>query len=95
VFDRSILSVGFAVFLSCLLGPGTALATVKCQCNNGMVVEAVDADYDDDDVADSCSDACDGFGGGRVWNLETDDDDTDVTVNGGERHHRKPERRER
>ena len=94
MLDRSILALGIAFVLSCLLGPGTALATVKCQCNNGMVVEAVDADYDDDDAADSCNDACDGFGGGRIWNSETDDDD-DVTVNRRERARPRHEREHR
>jgi len=94
VLHQSILALGIALFLSCLLGPATSFATVKCQCNNGMVEEAVDADYDDDDVADSCNDACDEFGGGRVWNSETDEND-DVVVRGGEREHPKPEREQR
>jgi hypothetical protein len=72
MLDRSIRTVGIAAFLICLLGPGTALATVKCQCNNGTISHAMGADFDDDDVEESCSDACSESGGGRVWQLDED-----------------------
>jgi hypothetical protein len=72
MLDRSIRTVGIAIFLICLLGPGTAFATLKCQCNNGVITEDVGADFGDDDAEDSCNDACDEFGGGRVWRLDED-----------------------
>jgi len=72
MLDRCIRSVGIVIFLICLLGPGTAFATLKCQCNNGMIAEDVSADFGDDDAEDSCDDACSDFGGGRVWQLDED-----------------------
>jgi hypothetical protein len=72
MFDRSIRLVGIAVFLICLLGPGTAFATLKCQCNNGTISHAMGASFDDDDVEESCNDACSESGGGRVWQLDQD-----------------------
>jgi hypothetical protein len=72
MLDRSIRSVGIAIFLICLLGSGTAFATVKCQCNNGTITQNVGADFDDDDVEESCNDACSESGGGRVWRLDED-----------------------
>ncbi len=84
--NRSIILTGIAVFLLCCLGPGTALASVKCQCNNGSTTFAMSADYDDDDVEESCNDACSISGGGRVWRVDSDDDDSgDVTLRPGER----------
>ena len=62
MFDRSIRSVGIAIFLICLLGPGTAFATLKCQCNNGTISHAMGADFDDDDAEESCNDACSSSG---------------------------------
>lgn len=82
--DRSTILAGIAVLLLCLLGPGTAFASVKCQCNNGTLAHAMSADYDDSDVEDSCNDACSSSGGGRVWNVDTDDDDSgSLTVRPG------------
>jgi hypothetical protein len=72
MFDRSIRLVVIAVFLLCLLGPGAAFATVKCQCNNGSISHAMGASFDDEDVEDSCNDACSELGGGRVWRLDQD-----------------------
>jgi len=72
MLDRSIRSVGIAIFLICLLGPGTAFATLKCQCNNGTITEDVGADFGDDDAEESCDDACSESGGGRVWRLDED-----------------------
>jgi hypothetical protein len=80
MFDRTILSVAIALSLACLLGSGTALASVKCQCNNGATSHAMDADYDDDDAEDACNDACSTMGGGRVWNVDRDRSDGDTTV---------------
>ena len=70
--NRSIFSLVIAVFLICLLGPGTAFATLKCQCNNGMTKQNVGADFSDDDAEESCNDACSSAGGGRVWQLDQD-----------------------
>ncbi len=83
MLDRLALSAGIAILLAVLLGPGAALASVKCQCNNGSVATAMDADYDDEDADDACNDACSGLGGGRVWNVDTDrnEGDDDVNVN--------------
>ena len=72
MLDRSIRFIGIAVFLTCLLGPGTALATLKCQCNNGTISHAMGADFSDDDAEESCNDACSSSGGGRVWQLDQD-----------------------
>ena len=86
--DQSIILTGIAIFLLCLLGPGTAFATVKCQCNNGTLAHSMSADYDDADVEDSCNDACSSSGGGRVWSVDTDRNDNDsdnVNVRGGDR----------
>ena len=67
MIDRSALTVGMVILLSGLLSPAAAFASVKCQCNNGMLAEAMDADYDDDNANESCNDACSDMGGGRVW----------------------------
>ena len=61
-----------ALLLLALLAPGTALATVKCQCNNGSITQATSVDYDDEDLDAACNDACSMLGGGRVWNVDTD-----------------------
>jgi hypothetical protein len=76
VLDRFVLSAGIAALLA-LLAPGTALASVKCQCNNGSVVNSMGADYDDEDVDEVCNDACSMQGGGRVWSVDSDQDDDD------------------
>lgn len=52
------------VTLVSLAVPFGALANTKCLCNDGMVVQSMDDD------ADSCDDACEEFGGGRVWTPE-------------------------
>jgi hypothetical protein len=70
--NRSIGSLVIAIFLICLLGPGTAFATLKCQCNNGMTKQNVGADFGDEDAEESCNDTCSDFGGGRVWQLDQD-----------------------
>jgi len=69
---RSTLWAGGAILLLALFAPGTALATVKCQCNNGSITQAMDVDYDDEDLDAACNDACSMLGGGRVWNVDTD-----------------------
>jgi hypothetical protein len=94
--DRSALVGGIILVLMCLLGPGSAQATVKCQCNNGTVAHAMNSDYDDDDLEESCNDACSMSGGGRVWSVESDRDDDDVTIRPrGTRPPAKPEPRRR
>jgi len=91
MIHRSILTLGIAVFLICLLGPAAAFATVKCQCNNGAVSHAMGYDYDDDGLDEACNDACSELGGGRVWSVDTDEDDgDDVTIRRGDRNHEKP-----
>ncbi len=77
----------FAVI--CLLLAGPALASTKCQCNNGAIVNSMDDD------ADACDDACDGMGGGSVWRPDNagDGDDSDVTVD-DDRQERREQRRE-
>jgi len=72
MLDRSIRSVVIAIFLISLLGPGTAFATLKCQCNNGTIAHAMGADFEDEDAEESCDDACSSAGGGRVWQLDED-----------------------
>jgi hypothetical protein len=52
------------VTLSGLALPFAAAANTKCLCNDGMVVQSMDDD------ADACDDACEEFGGGRVWTPE-------------------------
>ena len=81
MFHRILVSVGIAVSLICSFGSGTALASLKCQCNNGAISHAMDADYDDPDAADACNDACSTSGGGRVWSVDSDQNDGDVDVN--------------
>jgi hypothetical protein len=95
MLDRSIRSIGIAVFLICLLGPGTAFATVKCQCNNGTVTQAVGSDYDDDDLDDACDDACSMLGGGRVWQLDRDRENIYDSGGRGNRIPQKPSPRRR
>ena len=85
MLDRSIRSVGIAVFLICLLGPGTAFATLKCQCNNGTISHAMGADFSDDDAEESCNDACSESGGGRVWQLDQDRENVYSSGNRGDR----------
>lgn len=93
VLDRSTLLVlaGIPVLLA-LLSPGTTLASVKCQCNNGSVVHAMGADYDDEDVDEACNDACSMQGGGRAWSVDRDQDadDDDDTTRRDERPRTKP-----
>jgi len=93
---RSILWAAIALLASSLLGAGPALATVKCQCNDGSVTLAMGYDYSDDDLDDACDDACGLQGGGRVWNLDTDQDSgDDVAIGRGERPREEPRPRER
>ena len=92
--NRSIISVGIAAFLLCLLGPGTAFASVKCQCNNGTVSHSMSADYGDDDVDESCNDACSSSGGGRVWSVDRDRDyESNNTVRRGNQRPARPANR--
>jgi hypothetical protein len=66
MFNRIILAVGSVLAVACLLGSGTALASVKCQCNDGAISEAMDADFGDDNAEEACNDACSSMGGGRT-----------------------------
>jgi len=90
MLDRSIRSIGIAVFLICLLGPGTALATLKCQCNNGTITHAMGSDFGDEDAEESCNDACSESGGGRVWQLDQDRENVYDSGGNGNRRHQKP-----
>jgi hypothetical protein len=87
---RNTRAAGFVLALVCLLAPPAAQATVKCQCNNGTIAHAMNADYGDEDAEEECNDACSTAGGGRVWNVDTDSNDTDVTVD--DRHRMPPAR---
>ena len=92
--NRSIRTLVIAAFLVCLLGPGTAFATLKCQCNNGMTKQNLGADYGDEDAEESCNDACSDFGGGRVWQLDQDREYIDNSNSGAVRPvPKKPRRR--
>ena len=92
--NRSIYSLVIAVFLIFLLGPGTAFATLKCQCNNGMTKQNVGADFTDDDAEETCNDTCSDFGGGRVWQLDQDREYIDNSNSGARRPaNKKPRRR--
>ena len=93
MLDRSIRSIGIAVFLICLLGPGTALATLKCQCNNGTISHAMGSDFGDEDAEESCNDACSESGGGRVWQLDQDRENVYDSGGLGDRRHQKPKPR--
>ena len=90
MLDRLAFLAGIA-FLFALFAPGTTFASVKCQCNNGSVVNAMGADYDDEDVDEECNDACSTQGGGRVRSVDRDqDDDDDDTTRREERPRTKP-----
>ena len=85
MLDRNIRSVGIAIFLICLLGPGTAFATLKCQCNNGTRAHAMGSNFGDEDAEESCNDACSESGGGRVWQLDQDRENVYDSSNRGDR----------
>ena len=94
MLDRYTHLAGIAALVA-LLAPGTALASVKCQCNNGSVVNAMGADYDDEDVDEECNDACSSQGGGRVWSVDRDQDqheDDDTTTRGRQQPRQTPNR---
>jgi hypothetical protein len=55
-----------AILLVSFFAASSAFASTKCLCKDGEVVQSMEDDGDDDD----CNDACDEFGGGRVWTLE-------------------------
>ena len=92
---RSIFSVGIVVLLTCMLGAGTAFATLKCQCNNGTISHAMGADFGDEDAEESCNDACSESGGGRVWQLDQDRENVYDSGGSGNRSHKKPKPRRR
>jgi hypothetical protein len=81
-----ILGLASLFALLCLLLPGAALASTKCQCNNGSIAISMD------DGDDACDDACDGMGGGRQWQPSDSDEDDDSDASNGET--RREERRE-
>ena len=74
---RTTISLTTAALLwaATWLIPGAALATQKCLCNNGEVVQSMD------DAEDACEDACSIFGGGQRWDPRLDDDDDDDNLN--------------
>lgn len=83
---RTLAIAGLFV-LTCLLLPGAALASTKCQCNNGAIVNSMD------DGDGACDDACDDMGGGSVWQPEdSEDDDAGTAATDGQE--RREERRE-
>lgn len=85
MLDQRIRSVVIAAFLVCLLGPGTAYATLKCQCNNGTRAHAMGSDFGDEDAEEACNDACSASGGGRVWQLDLDRENVYGSSNRGDR----------
>lgn len=60
---RRDLLVLFAVAGASCLTAAPAIASTKCFCSNGVIVQSMTDDGDDDD----CDDACSEFGGGRLW----------------------------
>jgi len=76
--------------LICLFVSGTALASTKCQCNNGAIAISMD------DGDGACDDACDDMGGGSVWQPSDSDDgdDSDAGTVDGDGQVRREERRE-
>ncbi len=89
VLDRYSFLAGIALLFT-LLAPGIALASVKCQCNNGSVVNSMGADYDDEDVDEKCNDACSSQGGGRVWSVDRDQDHATTTTSTTTRGRQQP-----
>ena len=89
MLERTIRLIGIGVFLICLLGPGAAFATLKCQCNNGTISHAMGSDFGDEDAEESCNDACSSSGGGRVWQL---DEDRENVYDSGNRGQRRPKK---
>ena len=85
--DRFLWAGSAILLLTGLLGGGAAQASVRCQCNNGTVTQAMGVDSDDDDVDAACNEACDMLGGGRVWNVTTTTAETRTaaTTDGGPR----------
>ena len=73
MLDTRTLAIAGLFALICLLLPGPAQASTKCQCNNGTIAISMD------DGDDACDDACDEMGGGRVWQ-PSDSEDGDETV---------------
>jgi hypothetical protein len=61
MLHRTVLVL--AILAASLFSASSAFASTKCLCNDGMVVQSMEDDGDDDD----CNDACDEFGGGKVW----------------------------
>ena len=82
MFARRIVLLGTLVLLVGIFGPGAAFASLKCQCNNGVIEWDMSSDPGDDDAEDSCNDACSDMGGGSVWTVDDDDDgdDDDTTI---------------
>ena len=61
MLHRNLLALAVLVF-SCFAAT-SAFAATKCLCNDGQEVQSMEDDGDDDD----CNDACDEFGGGKLW----------------------------
>ena len=74
---RTVLALAAFLALSCLTA-SAAIASTKCQCNDGSIVQSMEDDGDNSD----CNDACEEFGGGRVWTLEDEatEGDSDEVV---------------
>ena len=82
------LTLGLATFAGLVL-PLTASANTKCLCNNGMITQSMSDD------ADACDDACDEFGGGRVWTPEDAGFEGGSSASESEREERIDQRQER
>ena len=55
-----VLAISLLALVAAAWLPRVAQASLKCQCNDGAIVESRDDDAD-------CDDVCSGMGGGSVW----------------------------
>jgi hypothetical protein len=91
---RSSIALGTAALLWAVawLMPSGALASTKCLCNNGEVVQSMDDAENAEEADEICEDACSMFGGGQRWDprLDRGYDDDDGAIHRG--HERAPAR---
>lgn len=87
--ERCAVGTILAAWVALLLGLApAAVASTKCLCNNGTIVQSMD------DGEGVCEDACSELGGGRVWTPDDADGDDDGADAGRERvEERRPHRR--
>jgi len=66
---RSSIALGTAALLWAVawLIPSAALASTKCLCNNGEIVQSMDDAENTEEADEICEDACSMFGGGQRW----------------------------